>query len=119
LKNLKGKVVVLNFWATWCGPCRREIPELNNLVEKYKDNSDVVFVAITNDLRERVANFLSSNEFKYKVAFDVDSVYQKYNVTAVPTHVIIDKDGFISSRIVGSLPQMDEILSEKIEKLLK
>ncbi|MEO0238391.1 MAG: redoxin domain-containing protein [candidate division WOR-3 bacterium] len=119
LKNLKGKVVVLNFWATWCGPCRREIPELNKLVEKYKDNTDVVFVAITNDLRERVANFLSSNEFKYKVAFDVDSVYQKYNVTAVPTHVIIDKDGFISSRIVGSLPQMDEILSKKIEKLLK
>ncbi|MDI6850924.1 MAG: TlpA disulfide reductase family protein [bacterium] len=119
LKDLKGKVVVLNFWATWCGPCRREIPELNNLVEKYKDNSNVIFVGVTNDLRERVANFLSRNEFRYIITFDVDSVYEKYNVTAVPTHVIIDKNGFITSRIVGSLPHMDEILSQKIEKMLK
>jgi len=119
LKNLKGKVVVLNFWATWCGPCRREIPELNSLVEKYKGSSDVVFVAITNDLKERVANYLSQNEFKYTIAFDTDGVYEKYNVTAVPTHIIIDRNGFIFSRIVGSLPRMDEVLSQKIEKLLK
>jgi len=119
LKDLRGKIVVLNFWATWCGPCRREIPELNNLVESYKDNNDVVFIGITNDQEERVSNFLANNPFNYTIAFDIGNTYTKYNVTAVPTHVIIDKSGYISSRIVGSLPGMDKILKEKIDKLLK
>ncbi len=119
LKDLKGKIVVLNFWATWCGPCRREIPDLNRLVDKYSGNKDVVFIGITDDQKQRVSNFLGQNEFKYTVAFDISNTYEKYNVTAVPTHVIIDRSGYISARIVGSLPEMDKILGEKIEKLLK
>ncbi len=117
LSDYKGKIVVLNFWATWCGPCRREIPDLNTLVEKYKDDGDVIFLAITNDSRERVLNFLTNNQFDYKIAFDPDDTYEKYNVTAVPTHVIIDRSGYVAYRIVGSLPQMDKILEEKIESV--
>ncbi|MEO0235890.1 MAG: redoxin domain-containing protein [candidate division WOR-3 bacterium] len=119
LSDYKGKVVVLNFWATWCGPCRREIPDLNKLVDEYIENKDIVFVAITNDKRERVLNFLGTNEFKYMITFDPGNAYEKYNVMAVPTHVIIGKDGYIHARIVGSLPQMDQILKEKIESAVK
>jgi len=119
LEDYKGKVVVLNFWATWCGPCRREIPNLNNLVEKYKDRKDIVFIAITNDQEVRVTNFLANNPFNYLIAFDRSDAYEKYNVKAIPTHVIIDKNGYINTRIVGSLPRMDEVLSKKIEKLLE
>ncbi len=119
LKDLKGKVVVLNFWATWCGPCRREIPDLNALVEKYKGRNDIVFIAITNDLKARVVNFLSNSPFNYQIAFDISDAYDKYNVKAIPTHVIIDRSGYVVARIVGSLPKMDEVLEGKLTKILK
>ena len=119
LSNFKGKVVVLNFWATWCAPCKREIPLLNQLVEKFSNRKDIVFVALTTDSKTRVENFLKTQEFKYLQAFAHGEIFKKYKVSAIPTHYIINKEGKIVFRMVGSLPDIHKILETRINNLLR
>jgi len=119
LNDFRGKVVVLNFWATWCAPCKREIPLLNQLVEKFSNRKDIVFVALTTDSKTRVENFLKTQEFKYLQAFAHGEIFKKYKVSAIPTHYIIDKEGKIVFRMVGSLPDIHKILETRINNLLR
>gem|GEM_PF-787636 len=115
----KGKVIVLNFWATWCGPCRREIPELNELVEKFKDNKNVIFLAITDEDKKTVENFMKKQEFLYKVAINGRELRREFKVNAFPTHFIIDKKGRIIFKQIGYLEGTGKRLKNKIEELLK
>ncbi len=109
LKSLKGKVVVLNFWFTSCPPCVAEMPELNKLVDKYKD---VTFIGITFDKKEKVKKFLKSHDFKYQLVSDNEGVINDYKVIGFPTHFLIDKDGKIVMRKVGNyVKELDEKLS--------
>ncbi len=96
LKALKGKTIVLNFWFTSCAPCREEIPELNQLAERYKDNSSVIFLAVTYDSPEKVKGFLCKNPFKFRIAAGQQSMIDQYGVTAYPTSLIIDETGNIA-----------------------
>lgn len=68
LDNLKGQIIVINWWAVLCAPCRTEIPGLNKLVKKYSDKN-VRFISITDDSRDRVSNFLKNNKFEYDITF--------------------------------------------------
>jgi thiol-disulfide isomerase/thioredoxin len=95
LKELAGKVVVLNFWFINCPPCRREIPDLNDVVDKYKDNKDVVFLAIALDQKSDLEDFLKISPYKYNIVDDGRFTAQKYNINLYPTHVVIDKQGKI------------------------
>ncbi len=115
----KGKVIVLNFWATWCGPCRREIPELNELVKKFEGNKEVIFLAITDEDKRTVQNFLKKQEFLYKVAINGRKLRREFKVNAFPTHFIIDKKGKVVFKQIGYLEGTGEKLKNKIEKLLK
>ena len=119
LSSFKGKIVVLNFWATWCAPCKREIPLLNQLVEKFSNREDIVFIALTNDSKNRVENFLKTQEFKYLQTFANSEIFKKYKVSAIPTHYIINKEGKIVLRMVGSLPDIHKILETRINNLLR
>ncbi len=115
----KGKIIVLNFWATWCGPCKIEIPELNELVEKFKDNKDVIFLAITDEDEKTLQNFLKKQEFLYEKAIKGSEVRRKFKVNAFPTHFIVDKKGRIVFKQIGYLPGTGKRLENKIEELLR
>lgn len=96
-----GKVVVFNFWFINCPPCKQEIPELNELVEKYKQNKEVVFIAIALDDNYALKDFLRTMPFKYNVVGDGRYYAEKYGVKSYPTHVIVGKDGLIKFSTVG------------------
>lgn len=92
-ETLKGKVVVFNFWFTTCKPCIKELPELNNMVQKYKDNPNVVFISIAKDKEERVKKFLKIHRLDYKLVIGDRSVCNEFNIKGFPTNMVIDKNG--------------------------
>ncbi len=99
LADLKGKVVVLNFWFTTCPPCIAEMPELNKMVKKYK-NKNVEFIAITFESKEKIKAFLKEHKFNYKTVSD-NSIVRDYNVSIFPLNMIIDQNGEIIFKKVG------------------
>ena len=104
LSDLKGKNVYLNFWATWCGPCRLEMPEIQKLYEETK-NTDLVILAV--DIGEDIATvkpFITNNKYSFNVLLDSDkSIATKYEISAIPTSIFINKEGNIISRQSGAL----------------
>jgi len=96
-----GKVVVFNFWFINCPPCKQEIPELNELVEKYKENKNIVFIAIALDDNYALKDFLKTRPFNYNIVGDGRYYAEKYGVRSYPTHVIVGKDGLVKFSTVG------------------
>ncbi|WP_379138990.1 TlpA family protein disulfide reductase [Paenibacillus sp. sgz500958] len=115
----RDKAVLLNFWASWCDPCKLEAPELNALAAKYKDVLDVYGVNVTSqDYKPYAERFIKKYSLNFPVMFDLKGdVYAKYNGAAFPTNVLIGKDGVISEVVIGLMTQ-DE-LEEKIIRLTK
>ena len=117
LADLKGKVVVVNFWATWCGPCIREIPELEEVYQKYKDKDDFVFLSITSPNDAKFANANPADESQEvilstaddlgitsPVLFDTkDQAATKFALSAVPTHIFINSDGTLKQTFAGQI----------------
>jgi thiol-disulfide isomerase/thioredoxin len=93
LKEMAGKVVVLNFWFVNCPPCRQEIPQLNEVVEAYRNNSDVVFIAVALDEKYEIEEFLKTSPFNYHIIDRGRYIASKYGITSYPTHVVLDKEG--------------------------
>lgn len=118
LDSLKGKIVVLNFWFVACAPCRKEIPELNELVQKYQ-NEEVVFLALAKDDKESLAKFLEKKEFLYKIIPNSDSVIEKYKIRSFPTHIIIDEKSKITYVNDGYSATTVSSLEKEIERLLE
>lgn len=104
LSDLKGKKVFLNFWATWCPPCKAEMPEIEKLYQETKD-SDLVIVAVEiGEPLDTVRPFIENNKYNFKVLLDPDqSVETKYNITSIPTSYFIDTEGNIVSKHVGGM----------------
>ena len=104
LSDLKGKKVFLNFWATWCPPCKAEMPEIEKLYQETKD-SDLVIVAVEiGEPLDTVKSFIDSNKYNFKVLLDPDqTVATKYNITSIPTSYFIDADGNIVYKHVGGM----------------
>ena len=117
-KEYKGKVIVLNFWFTGCGPCKQEIPELNELVIKYK-NKNVVFLACAlDDDKQLLKKYLKQNPFSYGIIPDARKIVAEYKVSSYPTHIIVDKDGNIITRIIGGGKDIKSSLSNIIDNNL-
>ncbi|HKQ76952.1 MAG TPA: TlpA disulfide reductase family protein [Blastocatellia bacterium] len=121
LDDHRGKVIVMNFWATWCGPCLTEMPLFEKTIAKYKNDKNVVFLAITTDEdRELVAPFLKQYKFNLPVAY-AEYLNDHFGVSSIPTTIILDPKGEIAFRQAGFNPREDfvEALSEKIEDAKK
>ncbi|HMV47993.1 MAG TPA: redoxin family protein [Blastocatellia bacterium] len=121
LATLRGKVVVFNFWATWCGPCLTEMPLVEKTMNKYKDDAEVVFLAVSTDEdRELVPPHLKQYKVNLPVAY-ADSLNDFFTVTSIPTTIILDRKGELAFRMSGYNPREDfsVMLSEKIEAAKK
>ena len=100
LSDLKGKVVILNFWATWCGPCRMEIPDFNELYAENKDNGLIILGISTDDTRRGLSNFLKSYKVEYPILYgsnkQISKISNEYGgINALPTSIIIGRNGEI------------------------
>ncbi|MBS7640487.1 MAG: TlpA disulfide reductase family protein [Candidatus Bathyarchaeia archaeon] len=120
LSDFKGKIVILDFMATWCGPCRMQIPHLNFVREKYGDSVILISISIdpNHDSEGILKEFL--NEYPYANwiwARDTANLRGVYGVTAIPTLVIIDREGYIRFRHVGLTPS--STLIQEIDKILR
>ena len=117
LSDLKGKVVALNFWFIGCKPCIIEMPELNELVEKY-EKEGVVFVAFALDTKNRLDPFLKKKAFDYNIIPQARSVSQTYSVSGYPSHFLIDKEGKVDFFQTGYNGGLSAILDKRIGDLL-
>lgn len=104
LSDLKGKKVFLNFWATWCPPCKAEMPQIEQLYQETKD-SDLVIVAVEiGEPLDTVKPFIDKNKYNFKVLLDTDqNVATQYGIASIPTSYFIDVDGNIVSKNVGGM----------------
>jgi len=128
LSDLKGKVVLLNFWGTWCGPCRKEIPDFINLSKKHKeDGLEIIGVTLTSGPPENIQSFADRWGINYKLLTDINgdetqTVTALYGqatgkrITGIPTTFIIDRDGIIRQRYVG--PRTEAIFYQDLKPYL-
>ncbi|MBI5056623.1 MAG: TlpA family protein disulfide reductase [Nitrospirae bacterium] len=119
LSSFKGKLVVLNFWATWCPYCRQERPHLKSLYETYK-GKDLVIIAVSTDRSEKpLKKFMEYNPAPYIVLSDTEGFAAvPYNVMSLPTTFLIDREGKISRKFMGMVEWEDRDAKGLIDKLL-
>jgi peroxiredoxin len=117
---LRGKVIVLNFWATWCPPCKDEMPSLNQLYGRYKDKGLVVLAVSLNKSKEAVKDFLETTPLDFTMLLDDGSkVTKQYKVYSIPATFVIDKGGFIVRKYQGPEEWVSPKIIKTIEELLK
>jgi cytochrome c biogenesis protein CcmG/thiol:disulfide interchange protein DsbE len=102
LAAAKGKIVILNFWATWCGPCRAEVPDLVELQKRYADKLEIIALATDEDDPDEVRRFVLQSGINYRVAMTSEEVLRNYGgIAALPTSFVIDPQGRIVQKHVG------------------
>lgn len=117
LSDLKGKIVVLNFWFVECVPCIKEMPELNQLVSKYK-NKEVVFIGFSTSDKANIDKFLQIKEFNYNIIPNSKDIAKDYLVSAYPANLVIDKNSYIVYYKNGFNSNTKMEIEEVIEKLI-
>lgn len=117
--DLKGKILVFNFWFSTCRPCLNEMQGLNTLAEKYKDRKDVVFLAAGWEKKTVITQFLQAKKIKYTVCPESIGLINMLKIKSYPTNIVVGKDGKIIADYIGGLPGIEQTLEADIEKLLK
>lgn len=119
LSGLKGKVVVVNFWTTWCPPCRREIPDFIETYKNYNEKGvEIVGVSLDHQGWDVVTPFVKNNSINYPIVLgNVDTAKEYGDVRSIPTSFIVDKEGKIVEKFVGMLTkeQLEEILNKYLD----
>jgi len=122
LEQLKGKVVFLNIWATWCGPCREEMPSMETLYDELRPNRDFVMLAVSQDTKGRlvVAPYVEKNGYHFKVLLDPENqVGEAYDVSGVPETFIIDREGRIVAHHMGAFDWSRPDVKDALKQLLE
>lgn len=121
LSKLKGKVVFLNVWATWCGPCREEMPSMETLYDELKNNKDFVMLAVSQDTKGKsaVVPYVEKNGYHFTVLLDPENkVGESYGVSGVPETFIIDRKGRIVAHHMGAFDWSRADVKEALQQLL-
>ncbi|WP_205509972.1 TlpA disulfide reductase family protein [Longitalea arenae] len=128
-ESLKGKIVVLDFWATWCGPCKRSFPAMQMAVNKYKDKPDVQFLFIhtwekgSGDATAAAKKYIDDNKFSFRVLMDLkdgsgsNKVVEDFGISGIPTKFILDKNGNIRFKVTG-FSGTDEAAVEELSAMI-
>ncbi|GAB4415110.1 MAG: thiol-disulfide oxidoreductase ResA [Anaerolineales bacterium] len=104
LSDLRGKPVLINFWATWCPPCRAEVPQIQNAYEKYKASGFVVVAVNVQESTSAVAKFMEDFGMTFTVAIDSSgAIGRLYRVSGIPASFFVDRDGIVREIFIGSL----------------
>jgi peroxiredoxin len=118
LESLKGKIVIVDFWATWCGPCKASFPGMQKAVDKFVNDPNVKFLFINtwenvDDKKKNAEDFITQNKYTFHVLLDTDNkVIESYKVDGIPTKFIIDKNGNIRFKSVGFDGSADKLVDE-------
>ena len=115
LSGLRGKIVVLNFWASWCGPCQNEMPEFQIMQDAFTAQgakADTVFLTVNladgqRETRDTAQAFLDEKGYTFPAVFDAGSVANLYQIYSIPTTFVLDKNGVITEMFLGSTNQKD------------
>jgi len=120
LSSLKGKVIVMDFWATWCGPCRQQHPLYEEVKSRFKNDQSVVFLAVSADEdRAAVKPFVDAQKWTNKIYYE-DGLGSLLQVTNLPTTLIFNKKGELVSRLNGFVPdRFVDMLTDRIKEALK
>ncbi|MDR2478561.1 MAG: redoxin domain-containing protein [Treponema sp.] len=119
LSDLRGKVVFLNFWATWCGPCRMEMPSMEAVYQRLKDQGFAILAVNVGESRDQVAPFMRETKLSFPAALDEKGIIGgHYGVQALPTTYILDRRGLIVARMVGSIDWNQPGIIAAFESLL-
>ncbi|MDI9245744.1 TlpA disulfide reductase family protein [Marinobacter sp. CHS3-4] len=120
LEDFRGQVVMLNFWASWCGPCRQEMPLMDDIYEQYKDLGFTVLAVNVDENREEAHRFLDKVPVSYPILYDPESqVSEQYNVQAMPTTVMIDRNGNARFLHHGYKPGYEDEYEKQIRQLVR
>lgn len=104
LSELRGKKVFLNFWASWCGPCKAEMPDIEKLYQETKDSDLVILAVNVSENKSTAESYLKNNNLNFTVLMDTkDEASNTYVIRSIPSSFFIDKEGYIVSREVGTL----------------
>ena len=104
LKQLRGKVVLVNFWATWCPPCRKEMPDLETLYDRFK-NQGLVILSISDEEAGKVKPFIAERKIQYPVLLDGGKVHQLFQVEGIPKSFVYDRDGKLVAQSIDMRTQ--------------
>lgn len=119
LSALKGKVILLDFWATWCGPCKESIPHLVQIYKDFKTKGfEVIGLSMDRGDERVVRNFVKTMDIPYPVLIAPDEVAKKYGVTGLPTTFLIDREGRIREKIVGFNLSIAQRIVAKVSQLV-
>ncbi len=121
LESLRGKVVFLNVWATWCEPCREEMPSMQTLYDSFKTNKDFVMLAVSQDTKGRaaVAPYVAKNGYHFTILLDPENkIGETYDVSGVPETFIIDRKGQIVAHHMGAFDWSRPDVRDALQQLL-
>ncbi|VAW96689.1 hypothetical protein MNBD_GAMMA22-1041 [hydrothermal vent metagenome] len=119
LKDLRGKVVMINFWATWCAPCREELPLLNDLYKKYQSKGFVLLGVNIDDKRQLANKMVKELKIKFPILFDSkQTTSELYDLQAMPSTFILDKNGVIRFSHYGFKSGYEKKYAKNVESLL-
>lgn len=120
LEEQRGKIVVINFWASWCGPCRKEMPILQDIQSKYEDLGILVWGINVEQNNEAGRKFLANVDIDFPIFFDDKNILSDiYDVQAMPTTVIIDRNGVVRYQFQGYRDGYDKKYARAIKKLIR
>ncbi|MBI5406912.1 MAG: TlpA family protein disulfide reductase [Nitrospirae bacterium] len=120
LRNYKGKIVMLNFWATWCAPCRLEMPSMEKLYRQFKDKGFVVLAVAAGEKADDVTAFVKEYHITFSTLLDTDQgVAEGYKVWALPTTYFINAEGKIIGRVNGSRDWSAKEATQYISSILQ
>ena len=122
LSGLKGKVVLMDYWATWCPPCRESLPHINQISQdkSLADKGLMVFAINDKEQKAKVQDFVKQNNFSFTVPMDLQGKFgQSYLVRGIPTTVLVGRDGNIKKVFIGFGEGSEKQIKEAIEDALK